>query len=65
MLRRGIGNILAGPISGVLLGTKEQASTYEISKYERMVLFTGLTMAVSALSVVGKLFLPGVLPRHA
>jgi hypothetical protein len=53
-LHRGIGNVLCGPISSFLLGTWEHVPSYALSKYEAMVLFTGITMCVSCVSVFEK-----------
>jgi len=51
---RGIGNVLSGPISSLLIGSRQQVHSYAISKYEAMVLFTGLTMSASCVSIVGR-----------
>ncbi|KAF7185165.1 MFS transporter asaE [Pseudocercospora fuligena] len=52
-LGKGIGNVLAGPIGG---GLVRRGNMYEqgygTGKYERVVIFTGVCMAVSALVIV-------------
>ncbi|KAI5357336.1 putative major facilitator superfamily, MFS transporter superfamily [Septoria linicola] len=50
---KGIGNVLAGPIGGALLGTRAnvRGGTYAVSKYETIVLFTGSCMLVSAITI--------------
>jgi MFS family permease len=48
---QGVGNVLAGPISGgLLLGTVNSAD-YGASKYKAIVIFTGSTMVASAVCV--------------
>lgn len=51
---RGIGSVLSGPISSALIGSSSKVHSYAISKYEAMVLFTGITMTVSCISVIGR-----------
>lgn len=51
---RGIGNVLSGPISSALLGSQRHVQSYAISKYESMVLFTGITMCAGCLSILGR-----------
>jgi len=53
---RGIGNIIAGPVSASLLGSNYRLESYAVSKYENMVIFTGVAMAVSALGMCGNVF---------
>ena len=45
---KGIGNILAGPISGALLSSNVKSGAYGIGRYEPVVLFTGSCMLLSA-----------------
>lgn len=47
-LGKGIGNVLAGPISGALLATSADADRYGAKKYEAIVLFSGTCMLISA-----------------
>lgn len=49
---QGIGNVLAGPISGALLGPIVNFDDYGRSQYKPMVIFTGCTMAASVCAVV-------------
>ncbi|KAK5174559.1 uncharacterized protein LTR77_001640 [Saxophila tyrrhenica] len=48
---KGIGNVLAGPISGALLKSKINMHHYGSVRYETVVLFTGSCMALSALVI--------------
>jgi len=52
---RGIGNILAGPISVAFLKNTLNTSHYALSKYEGMIIFTSITMALSSLAAFGTL----------
>jgi MFS family permease len=45
---QGIGNVLAGPISGALLGPKVNVHDYGLGKYKALVVFTGCAMFASA-----------------
>jgi hypothetical protein len=45
---KGVGNILAGPISGLLLQNMVNRQSYGSAKYETIVLFSGTCLAVSA-----------------
>lgn len=45
---KGVGNVLAGPISGALLSKTVNLSSYGIARYEPVVLFTGSCMLLSA-----------------
>ncbi|TVY45278.1 Fujikurins efflux protein [Lachnellula subtilissima] len=49
---QGIGNILAGPISTALLSQRTRLGAYGILKYQFLVVFTGICMAISALTIV-------------
>jgi len=51
---RGIGSVLSGPISSALIGSQQHVQSYAINKYESIVLFTGITMCVSCISIFGK-----------
>ena len=57
--QRGIGNLLAGPISSVLVGAGEVSGVggygYGLRKYDRMVVFVGAAMVVSCLGLSGRL----------
>jgi hypothetical protein len=48
---QGIGNVLAGPISGALLHSTFDSNDYGLLRYKAMIIFTGLAMVVSACSV--------------
>jgi MFS family permease len=48
---QGVGNVLAGPISGVLLSHVVEAGSYGAMKYKAVVIFTGCCMVLSALSI--------------
>jgi MFS family permease len=48
---QGVGNLLAGPISGRLLSGAVNSTDYGASRYKTMVIFTGCTMVLSAMSV--------------
>lgn len=48
---QGIGNILAGPISTVLLSQRTTLGAYGILKYQFLVIFTGTSIALSALTI--------------
>lgn len=45
---KGVGNVLAGPISGTLITGMVQLGSYGASRYEAVVVFTGACMLVSA-----------------
>jgi H+/Cl- antiporter ClcA len=45
---QGIGNVLAGPISGALLGSEVDVHEYGRGKYKALVIFTGCAMFASA-----------------
>lgn len=49
---RGLGDLLAGPVSSVLEGTEVHWSQYGLGKYRSIVGFVGFSMLLSALSVV-------------
>jgi MFS family permease len=51
---RGVGSILSGPISSVLLGGPESFDRYAIGKYEKMVIFAGATLMVSSAGFGGR-----------
>jgi hypothetical protein len=64
-LGKGVGNVLAGPISGALL-TRAQASGLDghgRKRYESIILFTGTSMAVSGATIVGWYLRPAVMCR--
>ncbi|KAH6974995.1 monocarboxylate transporter [Ilyonectria sp. MPI-CAGE-AT-0026] len=48
---KGIGNVLAGPISGNLLAQTVSTETYGLGRYTGIVFFTGASMVLSALPV--------------
>jgi hypothetical protein len=48
---QGVGNVLAGPISGVLLSHVTEVGRYGAMRYKDVVIFTGCCMVFSALSV--------------
>ena len=48
---QGVGNVLAGPISGGLLLKVVNSEDYGASRYKSIVIFTGCTMMVSAASI--------------
>ena len=50
-LCQGIGNVLAGPISAGLLKDAVRRDNYGILRYKALVIFTGASMVLSALSV--------------
>lgn len=52
---RGLGNILSGPISSLLLGGAEQRGHYAAGKYENMVIFIGTCLLASAFGIGGRL----------
>jgi len=52
---RGIGNILAGPITVALLGNTVNTSLFALSKYQGMVIFTAVTLGLSSLAAFGNL----------
>lgn len=45
---KGVGNVLSGPIGGALLSETVRAAQYGAERYERIIVFTGTCMAVSA-----------------
>jgi hypothetical protein len=49
---KGVGNVLSGPISGVLLSKTVNVHAYGAAKYKPMILFTGSCMALSSLVVL-------------
>jgi len=52
---RGIGNILAGPISIALLKNGINTTQFALSKYQGLIIFTSITMALSSLAAFGNL----------
>lgn len=48
---QGIGNVLAGPISGALLSPVVDPNHYGCSRYQALVIFTGSSMVASAISI--------------
>lgn len=48
---RGVGNVLAGPISAGLLSRVTDMNDYGVTKYKGLVIFTGSCMLVSAVSI--------------
>jgi MFS family permease len=48
---QGVGNVLAGPISGGLLLGVVNSKDYGASRYKPVIIFTGCTMIISAISV--------------
>ena len=48
---KGVGNILAGPISGQLIVPVVHVPSYGVVKFSTLVIFTGVTMALSAVCV--------------
>lgn len=55
---QGIGNVLAGPVSGALLRPTVDDEEYGVSRYKSIVLLTGLTMAASACFIGVSFFVP-------
>jgi len=53
---RGLGNILAGPVSRSLLSKGIYSHTYGIGKYHRHFIFVGATFLVSSISGLGYSF---------
>jgi len=53
---RGLGNILAGPISSSLISKSIDGHAYGIAKYERLIIFVGVTFLVSSLGGLGYFF---------
>lgn len=49
--QKGVGNVLAGPISGALITGMVRFGSYGVSRYEAVVVFTGVCMLVSAACV--------------
>ena len=49
---KGVGNVLAGPLSAVLITQTTDASNYGVLRYKGIVIFTGACMLLSSLSVV-------------
>ena len=48
---KGIGNILAGPISGSLIMPAVHIQSYGVIRYSTLIIFTGVAMAISAICV--------------
>ena len=42
--QRGIGNLIGGPVSGILM-----RDVYTVPKYENLILFIGITFSISSL----------------
>lgn len=61
---QGVGNVLAGPISGGLLLDAMSCAGYGASKYKPVVIFTGCTMVTSALSIGCWYLRPSRWTRH-
>lgn len=55
---QGIGNVLVGPTSSVLLNRRIATDTYGISRFKDMVIFTGGSMFLSAVVIVPWLLWP-------
>lgn len=49
---RGLGDLLAGPVSSTLEGSEIRWSQYGLGKYRSIVGFVGISMLLSALSIV-------------
>ena len=49
---KGVGNVLAGPLSGALLKTGVNMKQYGSMRYEAVIMFTGSCMIVSAIIIV-------------
>ncbi|MCJ1395221.1 hypothetical protein MMC18_008104 [Xylographa bjoerkii] len=49
--QKGIGNVLAGPISAALLIGTTDATSYGVLRYQNIVILTGVGMLLSSLSV--------------
>lgn len=50
---KGVGNVLAGPISSALMKRRVEDGAYGIGRFEGVVLFAGGCMALSSLGVLG------------
>ena len=48
---KGVGNVLAGPISAGLISQVTNISSYGVMRYKGLVIFTGTSMLLSSLSV--------------
>jgi MFS family permease len=51
--QRGAGNIIGGPVSGLLTNTSLVATGYGVVKYERLVLFVGIAFLIGSLGGIG------------
>ncbi|KAI4728764.1 MFS general substrate transporter [Aureobasidium sp. EXF-10728] len=55
---QGIGNVLAGPISGALLNSTVDTDDYGYTRYKALIIFTGATMVASTMCVGVSCFTP-------
>jgi MFS family permease len=58
LFQRGLGNIVAGPVSSALVESNRSLGGYGFGKYEGVVLFVGVTLMCSSFGVLGKLYKP-------
>lgn len=56
---RGVGNVLAGPLSGVLVGAVVEMGAFGAGRFAGLVAFTGACLVGSAVAVIG-----GLLPER-
>lgn len=62
---RGIGTVLAGPISAALLGSEVHVKDFGLAKYAGIVVFVGSAMALSTILVLINVFIVSVESRRA
>lgn len=51
---KGVGNLCSGPISSALIMTGVHHSEYGLARFEGILLFTGICMAISSLGGLGR-----------
>jgi MFS family permease len=54
-LERGVGNVLAGLLSGVLVSGRAEGGLFGAGRFEGLVVFTGACLVLSAVAVLGNL----------
>jgi len=60
LFQRGLGNVVAGPVSSALVMLDRPLVGYGLGRYEGVVLYVGVTLVCSSFGVLGKLCKPRV-----
>ena len=60
---KGVGNVLAGPISAALISSPTVLSGYALSRYKGIIVFTGVCMFLSSLTIGAWYLRPKIITR--